>query len=197
MKNSLDSSTLHYGPISLINNMAGEACMHQIEDEPVHEVYSSLVGSTTTNSSRQTQTNDVSHTAYAAASLTISASYHNHNPPTLIIKGDKDESSSEFTSSSTFMNFYRGSCRSISEKQPTPPNPPPLAYSKNVPSKKSESSGQAAANKIMSTKSTRLERRQQAKRERDKQIQQERRIRTMLNSDLSEEDEALYTCFHR
>ncbi len=97
------------------------------------------------------------------------------------------------------MNFYRGSCRSISEKQPplsTPPNPPPLANSKNVPSKKSESSGQAAANKIMSTKSTRSERRKQAKQEHEKQIQQERRIRAMLNSDMSEEDEALYNCFH-
>ena len=168
--------------------------MHQIEDEPVHELYSSLVGcSTTTNSSRQTQIHDVSHTAYAAASSTISASYRdNHNPPTLIIKDDKDGSSSEFTPSSTFMKFYRGSCRSISEKQP---NPPALANSKNVPSKKSESSGQAAANHY--TKSTRSERRQQAKRERAKQIQQERRIRAMLNSDLSEEDEALYNCFHR
>ena len=151
------------------------------------------MGSTTTKSSRQTQTHDVSHTAFAAASSTISASYRdNHNPPTLIIKDDKDER--------TFMKFYRDSCKSIIEKQPpssTPPNPPPLANSKNVPSKKSESSGQAAANKIiMSTKSTRSERRQQAKRERDKQIQQERRIRAMLNSDLSEEDEALYNCFH-
>lgn len=177
--------------------------MHQIEDEPVHELYSSLVGSTSTNSSRQTQTNDVSHTAYTtAASSTISASFRdNHIPPTLIIKDDKDECSSVFTTSSTFMKFYRGSCKSISEKQPpssAPPNPPPLANSKNVPSKNSESSGQTAANKIiMSTKSTRSERRQHAKRERDKQIQQERRIRAMLNSDLSEEDEALYNCFHR
>ncbi len=173
--------------------------MHQIEDEPVHELYSSIVGSTTTNSSRQTQTHDISHTAYAAASSTISASYRdNHNPPTLIIKDDKDESSSEFTSSSTFMNFYRGSCRSISEKQPTPPiNPPPLANSKNVPPRKSESSGQAASDKLMPLKSTRSERKQQAKRERDKQIQQKRRIRAMLNSDLSEEDEALYNYFHR
>ena len=177
--------------------MAGEDCTHQIEDEPVHELYSSLVGSTTTNSSRQTH--DVSRNAYTAATSTISASYRdNHNPPTRIIKDDKDESGSEFTSSSTFMKFYRGSCKSISEKQPPSSTPPPLANSKNVPSKKSESSGQAAANKIiMSTKSTRSERIQQAKRERDKQIQQERRIRAMLNSDLSEEDEALYNCFHR
>lgn len=176
--------------------------MHQIEDEPVHELYSSLVGSTSTNYSRQTQTHDVSHTAYAVASSTISASYRdNHNPPTLIIKDDKDGSSSEFTSSSTFMKFYRGSCQSISDKQPplsTPPNPPPLASSKNVPPKNSELlSGQAASNKSMSTKSTRSERRQQAKQKRDKQIQQERRIRAMLNSDLSEEDEALYNCLHR
>ena len=156
--------------------------------------HSSLVGS----SSSSRRTHDVSP---QGTTTVVRDNSEHHNPPTLIAKDDKDTNSTEIYSSSTFMKFYRRSCKSLCNKKPqslaVPEPENPLAASKEVP-KKSNSQEAVTTDKIItSSKSTRAARRQQAKREHDKKIQQEKRIRMMLNTDLSEEDELLYNSFHR
>ena len=61
----------------------------------------------------------------------------------------------------------------------------------------SRTGNKSYSSKAATTTTTKSERRRIAKREQERQIQKEKRIRMMLRSDFTEEDELLYRCLHR
>ena len=200
-----------------------------VEDEPIHELYASLVENPISRhyshslAKRKAEALDVASletTAACIRSQTNTLQFsdnrrgnHQHSGATIIPLDDQTHCSKEPTSQ--FIQFYRKSCQSQQQysisgeivdakkqsanhkTQPSSRNsssPSIISqfssknYMENNYSKKSE----ACCNKkcSSSTKSsiTKAERRRIAKREREEQIQTDKRIRFLLHSDFSEHD---------
>jgi hypothetical protein len=173
---------------------ASDSSAIQIEDEPPHEIYANLVGSS----------NSKSIAAPAAANQTnargsLHVSPHAQNNSVRVGTGaalisTEDEDLPALSSDSQFMQFYQKSCHE------TNPSSSPLSYASSKPKRRKCSratSQQSAAVAPMKQQTTRAERRQIARRERERQIARDKQISMMLHCDVSDEYSSLYSQLHR
>ena len=193
-----------------------------VEDEPVHELYASLVGKS--DSSREyavrrsrswgTAADAADHRkreADARSTLRRQQSHtgNRHDGATLI-PSDEGRYYSEPSSSSQFIKFYRkSSCeqsrRTSSDRGSGAQTQKQEEFSPSSRAASIHKSKQQAQNDINNKfryhpskeRTTKSERRRIARCEHERQIRKDKRIRMMLRSDFSEEDEMLYRGLHR
>ena len=97
--------------------------------------------------------------------------------------------------SSQFMEFYRRSCQgrdadgSSTTRVSEPVRAPKSRAKQSRPARKAQNA--------VSSKETKSQKRRRARLEREREVRKEKRIRSMLNSDFTEEDETLYRSLHR
>jgi hypothetical protein len=166
----------------------------EIEDDPPHEIYSSLVGSSING-------RDSSSKAYARGSLHATSSTNNNRAQsragaTMILTEDEDYPSA--SSNEQFMQFYRKSC-SCTQLNPN-------ATTVEQPNKQqSDATKRCQLNRNRSQHSmqkstqqtTKAERKRMARRQREIEIARDRHISMLLRDDVSEQYASLYRQLHR
>ena len=162
--------------------MANNVSAAIVEEEPPHEIYANLLekpGSCRSTGDRRN-----------AAAAAVAGSPHSNfngsrgNPGAILIPTDDYYPE---PSSSQFINFYRKSCQTQLYSETDGVNKTPAHKSKRTKSAKN-----MRPHTTQSCSTTKSERRRMAKRERELQVQKDKRIRIMLRSDFSEVDEMLY-----
>mmetsp|Transcript_19138 Transcript_19138/g.35781 ORF Transcript_19138/g.35781 Transcript_19138/m.35781 type:complete len:196 (+) Transcript_19138:156-743(+) len=187
-----------------------------IEEELPHEIYANLIEKHA--SFRQSATvrcrshGDRTNTAAVAAS---SHSNYNGNgsrgnnsrgAPLTVIPTDKCCPDPE-PSSSQFIKFYRKSCQtqqhsnfdrgSVGHKRAHSAAETEAASSSAHKPKETKNSKNIRSQRKTQSTTTKSERKSMAKRERERQVKKDKRIRMMFRSDFSEVDEMLYRSLTR
>ncbi|KAL3762457.1 hypothetical protein ACHAWU_008160 [Discostella pseudostelligera] len=198
-----------------------------VEDEPIHEIYSCLIGKPISPQFSAAVCYEAKGRAAASGSTSPvigscrrgnHRNSHNRGEATVIPLDNHGNCSKEPTSQ--FMKFYQKSCRSqeqcsggIVDTRNRRADRTKDPYSKDTsPSSQIKSNRGIKVNNpktqqpiiettkshTQSTGTTKSERRRTAKRERERQIHTDKRIRFMLHSDFSEHDyELLYNGLNR
>jgi hypothetical protein len=164
----------------------------EIEDDPPHEIYSSLVGSSING-------RDSSSKAYARGSLHATSSTNNNRAQsragaTMILTEDEDYPSA--SSTEQFMQFYRKSC-SCTQLNPNAttveqPNKQQTTKRCQLNRNRSQHSMQKSTQQT-----TKAERKRMARRQREIEIARDRHISMLLRDDVSEQYASLYRQLHR
>lgn len=199
----------------MANNTNGAAI---VEDEPIHEIYASLVqGTGSRKYVAAALPRAVRRTASSATSEAIVLTALSNNDPSVyctnheadVIPNNNDCCSTP--SFSQFMTFYRKSCREAqlccfgevniggkqkADQQTCSRDTASLSSSAQRKSEKLTGSKNSRSHSVKMKEShaakTKCERKRLFKRERERNIEKEKRIRIMLRHDLSEEDELLH-----
>ncbi|KAL3811072.1 hypothetical protein ACHAXA_009020 [Cyclostephanos tholiformis] len=200
--------------------MANDAAVTAIvEDEPIHEIYASLVeGNSYRNFDAVPHPESLRGTAAASSATSdvlVSTSLSSNNPYIYVANQEAAVIPNNFDdcptpSASQFMSVYRKSCREVQRcrggkvnsggKQNTGRHPCSRDNASSSPSVhlRSEkltgvknSRSHSPRTKEVHATTTKPERKRQAKREHERHMLTEKRIRMMLRLDISEEDELL------
>mmetsp|Transcript_22298 Transcript_22298/g.45943 ORF Transcript_22298/g.45943 Transcript_22298/m.45943 type:complete len:201 (+) Transcript_22298:94-696(+) len=191
-----------------------------IEEEPPHEIYSNLLISPgfTRRAIYDHSITKPNNTDHVVSSNRCVAALSPGESPNVITEDDIADEQDDLNrkSSSQFMRFYRKSCRSSAN--PSNCN----EIKKNEAGDNSKTDGSVCLKSIISSansikkeshapksskspkrpaqahkKTTKAERRSIARRERERTILREKRIRVMLSSDFSDEYQQIYSRLHR
>ncbi len=196
--------------------MNNAAVIAIVEDEPIHEFYASLVGTSHRKCVAVSRPETLRGTAASATSGGIVlTSLSNINNPNILIPKICDDCHPA-PSSSQFITFYRKSCREAQQcwggkvksggkqkigHQLCSRDKPSSSQSGHLKSEllsdvKNSRAHSARTKKVHAT-TTKSERKRLAKREHERYLQKERRIRMMLRMDISEKDELLFMRLNR
>lgn len=180
----------------------------EIEDDPPHEIYASLVGSCRAGSGSASTASAANNTTARCSSHAPSFPNNNRyqNRAGAAVISTEDEDNPAATSNAQFMQFYHKSCAQLNHHNATISDHPRRQESdatKTSDKRKTrneishENRSKYSTQKPNIHQTTKAERKRLARRQREIEIARDRHISMMLRSDVSEEYASLYRQLHR